>query len=145
MFAYLHAFANKQVDQAALDKNVGIQIPCGSFSFAEIPKRYKYIFGMTGSTSARTESQEKLLQDYKIMKKTFVAPSIFAKNNHHFDEIADFKVIIGKELRIQWGISIHAMPAIIYTKQRGGYFKSIKKFVSDIDDHGNWQRICFRL
>jgi hypothetical protein len=37
------------ISEEVLDETIGINIPCGKFSYAEVPKLYVNILGVTGT------------------------------------------------------------------------------------------------
>lgn len=48
-FAYLRELEDAQVTQKAVLENLGLLIKCGSFSYAEIPRKFDVILGVTGT------------------------------------------------------------------------------------------------
>ena len=67
LFAYYHEHERQNVSKASLDANIFIGIRCGSFSYAEIPKRFQFILGVTGTlqTLSGAEKKVSLFNTYK--------------------------------------------------------------------------------
>lgn len=72
-------------------KNIGININCGTFSYAEIPSEFSFVLGVTGTLETLTSPERErererdvITNDYKIKKETII-PSIFGEN--HLDPV----------------------------------------------------------
>ncbi len=83
-----------RVADVVLDNHLGLMIHCGHFSYAEIPKRYNLILGVTGTLVPEfkggphplgTFEQEIMRDDYKIKGQTEL-PSVFGARNLTFRE-----------------------------------------------------------
>ena len=48
-FAYLREYQAKKVTEDAMKQNLGLLIKCGEFSYAETPKKFDIILGVTGT------------------------------------------------------------------------------------------------
>lgn len=48
-FAYLREKESNKVTDDAVKQNLGLLIKCGEFSYAEIPKKFDTILGVTGT------------------------------------------------------------------------------------------------
>jgi len=58
--------------------NISLNLYSGSFSYAEIPKMFKNIIGVTGTLRTLSRYENKIIKDvYKINQNTFI-PSIYA-------------------------------------------------------------------
>jgi hypothetical protein len=58
--------------------NISLNLYSGSFSYAEIPKMFKNIIGVTGTLRTLSKYENKIIKDvYKINQNTFI-PSIYA-------------------------------------------------------------------
>ncbi len=80
LFAYYKEHP-KNVSLKSLQENIKINIKCGSFSYAEIPKQFDYIMGVTGTLKTLSEPEADIVNNvYNIRKKTY-APSVFGANN----------------------------------------------------------------
>jgi len=78
IFAYFQAFEQKEITQAELDDGIGLSLTCGQFSYAEIPKSYSLIMGVTGTLSSlgAFEKNQIMCGEYKIRQHTFM-PSMY--------------------------------------------------------------------
>ena len=77
---------NKEINQHSLDQatSVGLELRCGQFSYAEIPKSYKHILGVTGTLSALGTFEKKIIKDEYNIKKSTVMPSLYGKRDVNF-------------------------------------------------------------
>ena len=92
-FAYIKEHQGGQIKKEVKEENIGISILCGRFSYAEIPKQYELILGVTGTLEKLSGTRKNIIEDiYKIKKKSFM-PSIFGERNFEFRQTADFQVI----------------------------------------------------
>lgn len=62
-FAYLREFEESQVTEKAVKDNLGLQIKCGIFSYAEIPRQFDVILGVTGTLATISDTQRKIMID----------------------------------------------------------------------------------
>ena len=94
LWTYFYEVDSKRVPAAALEEHLGMLINCGQFSYAEIPKRYALILGVTGTLVPETPGgpqplgdfeQSIIRDDYKITGQT-VLPSVFGERNLTFRE-----------------------------------------------------------
>ena len=71
---------------------MGLQIRCGDFSYAEIPKIYVGILGVTGTLKSLGSFENKVVKDvYGIRFQTFT-PSIYGESRLAFREQVDVVV-----------------------------------------------------
>jgi hypothetical protein len=72
-----------QVNTASLEASLGFDLNCGSFSFAEIPKRpnFDVILGVTGTLDTLPSSLKKTIRDDYGIKGQTLMPSIFGSPN----------------------------------------------------------------
>ena len=94
LWAYFSEVESKRVPDATLEEHLGLRINCGQFSYAEIPKRYELILGVTGTLVPEMPGgpeplgcfeQDIIREDYKIVGKTEL-PSVFGQRNLTFRE-----------------------------------------------------------
>jgi hypothetical protein len=78
------------------DKSVTIN--CGKFSFAELPKGYNFILGVSGTLTSLSKLESSLLQKYEIARLT-IMPSIFGIKKKSFDEATNTSIYSTKA---QW-------------------------------------------
>ncbi|CAL6057006.1 Helicase-related_protein [Hexamita inflata] len=88
-----------KVKQIALDERKCLYFSCGSFSYAEIPKQYTYIIGVTGTLDTVSKPEMKLLTDEYNIKKFSYLPSVYGTNQLKFaKDSSDFvKIVEQKE------------------------------------------------
>ena len=88
-FAYFYEKSRNAISDISLKENVGLIINCGAFSYAEMPKSFQYIVGVTGTLKTLSaQEKEIILNNYGINKFTYM-PSVFGKNNISFREEKD--------------------------------------------------------
>jgi len=92
MFAYFKECENEKITTHSRDENVFMKINCGSFSFAELPSKFSYIMGVTGTLKTLSDPEQQVIREnYHIMKKTY-SPSVFGVNNRQFKNESDIKI-----------------------------------------------------
>jgi hypothetical protein len=100
LWTYFHEVECKRVSEEALEGMLGLMINCGQFSYAEIPKTYALILGVTGTlvpefkgepSPLGTFEQHIIQNDYKIKGQTEL-PSVFGERNLVFRENEHVKV-----------------------------------------------------
>ncbi|CAL6043111.1 Helicase-related_protein [Hexamita inflata] len=99
LFAYYQEVENRTVTNEELQKRNCLYFNCGSFSYAEIPKQYTYIIGVTGTLDTVSKPEMKLLTDeYKIKKFSYL-PSVYGLNKLSFakDTSDSVKIVEQKE------------------------------------------------
>mmetsp|Transcript_25094 Transcript_25094/g.54270 ORF Transcript_25094/g.54270 Transcript_25094/m.54270 type:complete len:3102 (+) Transcript_25094:270-9575(+) len=84
LFAYYKAHAEGKISLNSLNAKKCATIDCGSYSFAEIPKMYKFVLGVSGTLDTLSPSEQTLLTDvYNIRKRSFT-PSVYGQNKLSF-------------------------------------------------------------
>ena len=74
---FWHFKEQDNIAPKSFDANVGFWIRCGNFSFAEIPRDYARILGVTGTLTSLGPFERNIIEDeYKIQLST-VMPSIY--------------------------------------------------------------------
>jgi len=78
MFAYFKEHSEGRISQASLNRNISLEICCGEFSYAEIPKEYFCVIGVTGTlqTFMAHPAVQMIQETYKISQTTYI-PSAF--------------------------------------------------------------------
>ena len=56
LWTYFHEVECRRLPEAVLERQLGLVIACGQFSYAEIPKRYDLILGVTGTLVPETKN-----------------------------------------------------------------------------------------
>jgi hypothetical protein len=92
LFAYYLENEKGKISSKSLIENTMITINCGSFSYAEIPREFTYIMGVTGTLKTLSEPEREVVEkEYKILKNTY-APSVFGANNLRFNDKRDILI-----------------------------------------------------
>ena len=66
-FAYIREIRNGNIDESVLNKQCNLKLNCGYYSFAEIPKSYNRIIGVTGTLKdLNKELMDIIISDYKV-------------------------------------------------------------------------------
>ncbi|KAL4456870.1 hypothetical protein ABPG74_014508 [Tetrahymena malaccensis] len=92
LFAYFYENNKGKISQKSLEENCFIGIKCGSFSYAEIPLKFEYIVGVTGTLQTLTEPELNIIKkEYNINTFTYI-PSVFGQNKRKFAEKYDVYV-----------------------------------------------------
>jgi len=98
-FAYLYEAQRHPAIKDHVAGMLAFSIPCGSFSYAEIPRaHFQTIMGVTGTLTCLSTAEAKVIQeDYKISKKT-VMPSIYGDSKRKF-QYKDVDVVVEFDLQ----------------------------------------------
>ncbi|CAG9315944.1 unnamed protein product [Blepharisma stoltei] len=92
LFAYYLENEKGKIPTESLNENIFIGINCGMFSFAEIPHKFKYIMGVTGTLKTLGDYEKIIIQnEYKIALNTYM-PSVFGENNRKFRKNKDVHI-----------------------------------------------------
>ncbi|CAL6043161.1 Helicase-related_protein [Hexamita inflata] len=99
LFAYYKEVEKQNICDEELQKRICLYFNCGSFSYAEIPKQYTYIIGVTGTLDTVSKPEMKLLTDEYNIKKFSYLPSVYGMNKLNFaKDSSDFvKIVEQKE------------------------------------------------
>ena len=84
MFAYFKEADAAGITEASRDKKIGFTVDCGQFSYAEIPKLYNCIMGVTGTLKELSTPEKELLQDVYDMRTFTYLPSVYGQNKLDF-------------------------------------------------------------
>ncbi|CAL6013736.1 Helicase-related_protein [Hexamita inflata] len=94
LFAYYQEVENNKVQVNELQIRKTIHFSCGNFSYAEIPKNYKHIIGVTGTLDTVSKPEMKLLTDEYNIKKFSYLPSVYGTNQLDFAKDSSKFVLI---------------------------------------------------
>jgi len=92
LFAYYHEYQEGTISEKSLRDYISIGINCGSFSYADIPKKFQYIMGVTGTLKTLSMPQRRVVHDLYQVRKVTYSPSVFGANNLEFREEADVRI-----------------------------------------------------
>ncbi len=91
-FAYLHERDGGFVTNETAQQHLGLTVNCGQFSYAEVPKHFACILGVTGTLSTLGEFETSVKnEEYHITKSTFT-PSIYGDSQLVWKEKNDVLV-----------------------------------------------------
>lgn len=103
MFAYFYEYEQQQSKQKLIathkENSIAVTLRCGNFSYAEAPRYFGAILGVSGTLPDSTHPQYKIItQEYGIKNFT-VTPSVFSKGAEVFDfgEEADVHILPKKD------------------------------------------------
>lgn len=109
-FTYFYEFSRGNIQKTDLQKNVGIFIQCGNYSYAEIPKEFDLIMGVSGTLKSLMPIERKIIENYGIERLAYL-PSIYGEPDRQFASVADVDAIVSKNdwfLRIANSAKQHA-------------------------------------
>ncbi|XP_077296708.1 uncharacterized protein LOC143918641 [Arctopsyche grandis] len=87
-----------------------LTIFCGMTSYANLPQKYSYILGVSGTLTSMNNFEKETVREMYNIKKTFSMPSFFGDCNLKFDKGDDFVVLDSKQTwrdRIQSRANFH--------------------------------------
>jgi hypothetical protein len=91
-FAYLCERDKGVIQKEVAAQYLGLTVNCGQFSYAEVPKGFACILGVTGTLKTLGAFESSVIKDeYQITKQTFT-PSIYGNSNLLFKEKEDVLV-----------------------------------------------------
>ena len=93
LWAYYKETEAGRISQGSLNRSKGMYLSCGSFSYAEIPKLYSSILGVSGTIDCLSDTEKKILKKYKIKTFTFV-PSVYGERKLQFAKDSPSDVVI---------------------------------------------------
>lgn len=83
-FAYFAEFEKHSITEEMLEKQLCLHVNCGTFSYAEIPKRYDVLMGVSGTIDCISDTEAKILvEDYHFQKFSFM-PSVYPASRLQF-------------------------------------------------------------
>lgn len=85
-FKYLE---NGRIEQAEFDRAaaLGLSVTCGNFSYAEVPKAYEHILGVTGTLSTLGDFEKQIIEDEYNINTSTIMPSIYGSRDRNFFEL----------------------------------------------------------
>lgn len=97
MFAYFHFHEENpaQITEESVRNHATILLYSGRFSYAETPRMYDHVMGVTGTLEALSPDEKKIVQSYDILKETF-APSMY-EQKRDWNPVAQGHVVIVHE------------------------------------------------
>ena len=92
MFAYYHEKENNNITPQSLNKNISLNFYSGNFSYAEIPKIFKNIIGVTGTLQTLSDLEKKIIKDDYDIKLNSYIHSIYTNKLKDEDWKNDIKI-----------------------------------------------------
>eukprot|EP00049_Salpingoeca_infusionum_P010428 m.179041 g.179041 ORF g.179041 m.179041 type:complete len:2555 (-) comp14640_c4_seq6:98-7762(-) len=94
MFSHFAEYERGLITRSTRDAAVSINIRCGSYSYAEIPKHYASILGVTGTLRSLCQEEQALLKDaYNIQCHTLMPSAYNVRSQLKFtDDTNDVQV-----------------------------------------------------
>ncbi|ETN97739.1 hypothetical protein RFI_39787, partial [Reticulomyxa filosa] len=93
LFAYYYEHKQKKISDESFKNNISLSFRIGNFSYAEVPKTFCCIMGVSGTLNTLSEPEEKVIKgDYRVSKYTYMPP-LFGKNNLTFSEQKDILIV----------------------------------------------------
>ncbi len=98
MFAYCKEFSdNKSLTHESFTRNIHLIIHSASFSYAEVPKQYEGILGVSGTLNTLSKQEKEILEnDYHLMKFTYL-PSAYGREPVLWDKNAIGSCVVVKK------------------------------------------------
>jgi len=92
LFAYYDECSKGNISPNILSDKKALIIKCAQFAYAEIPKHFNDILGVTGTLDSLNSMEKDIIKNnYNITKKTF-SPSAYGNSQFKFDENSNFNV-----------------------------------------------------
>lgn len=88
-FAYFTEYMGGKIDKVTLDKQLGFIVYSGEFSYAEIPKQYSCIMGVTGTLKSLSANENDLLKNVYNVRRQSYMPSAYGERANKFDFSGD--------------------------------------------------------
>ncbi len=79
IFAYCRQNIKRKISQEKYKENLFLPLKVGQFAYSQLPKKYSFIQGLSGTLSFLSEGNYKILDDYyKISSQNiYLLPSIY--------------------------------------------------------------------
>lgn len=92
LFAYFKEHEDGHISKSSLDENIGLDIYCGQFSYAEIPHLFNVIMGVTGTLQTLSNPERNIMNNvYKILVELYL-PSIYGDKHLKFNPNRDVTI-----------------------------------------------------
>lgn len=128
VFAYFKEHDAGKVTRQARDDHAAMIIDCGLYSFAEVPKSYHYILGVTGTLKTLCAAEKEILKSYQIEKSSYM-PSVYGSHQVEFagDNTRDLKIATTAEYHLEIAKEIQQR----LKSKTGGVSRAILVFFED--------------
>lgn len=68
-FAYIQEWEKNNISEDVMNENLSLIFNIGCFSFAEIPKAYDFVLGVSGTIADMSDYQKKKMKEFFGVKK----------------------------------------------------------------------------
>jgi len=93
LFAYyFEHHVNNVISANSLNHVIAMYLKCGAFSYAEVPKRFNVIMGVTGTLRHLSVPERKTMDEKYGLKVHTYMPSLFGPNKNRFDQQRDIQI-----------------------------------------------------
>lgn len=94
-FCYFWEHSKGNISADSLKENARFFFPCGNYSYAEIPKKFKHVLGVTGTLDALSNKEKGIIQKYGIEHIGY-APSVYGSSMLQFKEREHITVLMNE-------------------------------------------------
>lgn len=159
IFAYFKEHELGNITKSARDLRANILIDCGAFSYAEVPKQYQVVLGVTGTLKTLSVPERRLLEEIYQIKKFSYMPSVYGQNHLDFakDSIQGVKIckrdswyneLINEVKARRYGDGVCQRPVLVFFAsnealtafylspelQKSGFRDNVKLITEEISD-----------
>ncbi|ETO04255.1 hypothetical protein RFI_33142, partial [Reticulomyxa filosa] len=93
LFAYYYENEQNKISDESFKNNIFISFQIGNFSYAEVPKNFCCIMGVSGTLKTLSAPEQEVVEkDYHVSKHTYM-PSLFGDNKLIFAEKKDILIV----------------------------------------------------
>ncbi|ETO10976.1 hypothetical protein RFI_26400 [Reticulomyxa filosa] len=93
LFAYYHEHAQNKISNESFKNNICISFRIGNFSYAEVPKSFCCIMGVSGTLKTLSAAEQEVVEKvYHVSKHTYI-PSLFGDNKLIFADQKDIFIV----------------------------------------------------
>mmetsp|Transcript_1307 Transcript_1307/g.2561 ORF Transcript_1307/g.2561 Transcript_1307/m.2561 type:complete len:1973 (-) Transcript_1307:280-6198(-) len=81
VFAYFKHHESQEISQDKLESMLSLLVDCGAFAYAEIPKLYISVLGVTGTLETLSAPEKRVLRDEYRVSKITIMPSVYGERS----------------------------------------------------------------
>jgi hypothetical protein len=93
LFAYYHEHSLGNISPESLAKAKCMNLNCGNFSYAELPKLYTCIIGVSGTIDVLSRTEELILADSYDIKQKVIMPSAYGERKLDYQPVSDISIM----------------------------------------------------
>ncbi|ETO30348.1 hypothetical protein RFI_06774, partial [Reticulomyxa filosa] len=143
LFAYYHENAQNKISAESLKNNIFLSFQIGNFSYANVPKSFYRIMGVSGTLKTLSKSEQEVVeQDYHVSKHTYM-PSLFGDNFLVFAQQKDVSIVRESNyfIMLKEEIDTRLVGKIQETKRAVLVFFETKKQLMELYESSNFSPI----